>query len=339
MRTRTEKGPKAAQESHRGAGYDGPRRAPTRNSRPAGGRGKGRAVSARAQRLGLGGLAISLVVVVGLVTLRSGANQNGAGVSARPSLGSDLHSLAVDPANPQRLLVGGHENAAISADGGKTWRQAGGLQNADPMGWVINPRDPLTMYIGGHPGFRRSADGGKTWSTDGGDLPGTDVHGLGLDPRHPTILYAYLMGQGIYRSTDAGQHWTSINTEKHVMGPILVDPRRAQTLYIDDAMQGFERSDDGGQTWHVVGLIPGGAAWITQDQQAPNTFYAANGQVLKSSNGGKTWLPVTNGLSGTVSAVAAAPSTSGYLYAAGLENGAARVFHSDDGGAHWRAQN
>src|SRR5215207_4427528 len=91
------------------------------------------------------GIAVAAIVL--------SANPDGQQTSAtdRPYVGGDLHSLAVDPTNPDKLMVGGHEGGAISEDGGKTWRQASGLEGADPMGWVINPRDPSKMYAGGHP--------------------------------------------------------------------------------------------------------------------------------------------------------------------------------------------
>jgi hypothetical protein len=79
------------------------------------------------------------------------------------------------------------------------------------MGCVIDPRDPQKMYIGGHLGFYRSEDGGENFSQDNSGLPGTDVHGLGMDPQYPDTLYAYVAKRGTYRSPDAGESWEARN--------------------------------------------------------------------------------------------------------------------------------
>jgi hypothetical protein len=68
--------------------------------------------------------------------------------SERPYVGGDLHSLAVDPTDPEKVMVGGHDGGAVSEDGGRTWKQASGLEGADPMGWAISPDDPQKMYVG-----------------------------------------------------------------------------------------------------------------------------------------------------------------------------------------------
>ena len=176
----------------------------------------------------------------------------------------------VDPSDPNRVLVGGHQGAAVSADGGTTWRPIDGLAGADPMGLVIDPRDRRLLYAAGHPGFRRSLDGGGTWSDQTGTLPGTDVHGLGMDPRHPDVLYAYVMGQGILQSADRGAHWAVVNTTQSLMGPILVDPRAGTTLYLADSQGGFQESVDGGRTWRQVGSIPNGMAILGQPGPEPS---------------------------------------------------------------------
>jgi hypothetical protein len=147
-----------------------------------------------------GALALLVLVAFAVVVIVSARSGGGDGAY----VGGDLHALAVDPTNPDRVMVGGHEGAAISPDGGESWRQIADLSGADPMGWVINPTDPQRMYAGGHPGFFRSEDGGESWSMDNSGLPGTDVHGLGMDPQNPDTLYAFIAGGGIFRRRELG---------------------------------------------------------------------------------------------------------------------------------------
>lgn len=294
-------------------------------------------------RLLLPALVALLIVAaaVAAVLIATGPTRQQAATSARPYVGGDLHSLAVDPTDPDKVVVGGHDGGAISKNGGKTWRQASGLEGSDPMGWVISSDDPSKMYVGGHPGFYRSEDGGETWTQDNSGLPGTDVHGLGMDPQNPDTLYAYVVDAGLNRSTDAGESWRPVSAEAGVMGPILVDPRNSDTMYISSMQGGFERSTDGGQTWQAVAPFPGDrmVMSISQSWESPDTFYAADGRrVLKSTDGGETWRPAGEDLPG-VAAVAVAPHDPSVVYAGVLEGDTASVFRSGDGGKNWEARN
>ena len=278
----------------------------------------------------------ALAVVAVLWSVNPGGQASGSG--ERPSVGGDLHALAVDPTDPERVMVGGHESAAISEDGGQSWQPIEDLSGADPMGWEINPDDPSKMYAGGHPGFYHSEDGGESWNQDNSGLPGTDIHAMGMDPNNPDTLYAYIVGEGIYRSPDAGESWEPVNTEMGAMGPILVDPQDSDTLYValEDA---FLQSTDGGESWEQVGNIPGGGMWVSQDRQAPDTFYAAGGGVSKSTDGGENWRPVGDGLPQNVSVVAVAQSDPNVVYAGALGEDGALLFRSEDGGESWKAVN
>ena len=284
----------------------------------------------------LGAFALVAIALAAFLYLGSG----GSDAASRPYVGGDLHAMAVDPKNPDRVMVGGHGGAAISGDGGKTWEQAPDLEGADPMGWAIAPTNPQEMYAGGHPGFYRSEDGGETWSQDNSGLPATDVHGLGMDPSNPGTLYASVMGAGLYRTTEAGGSWDLVNAEVGVMGPILVDPRDPRTLRVAGAEGALYRSDDGGKGWEVSGTIPGGmATWISQSLEDPNVLYAANGGVARSTDGGESWRPTDGELPGGVSTVAVAPDDPRTVYAGVLDEEEALVYRSEDGGESWEARN
>ena len=282
-----------------------------------------------------------IALAAGVSYLLSGGSGSGAGPSGEARLGGDFHALAVDPTNPEKVMVGGHEGAAMSDDGGVTWRQIPDLEGSDPMGWVIDPRDPSKMYAGGHPGFLRSENGGESWVMNNSNLPGTDVHALGINPQNPETLYAFIVGRGLYRSPNAGESWELVNAQMGAMGSILVDPQQSDTLYLA-GQDGLESSEDGGVSWRRIGAIPGGMTMsISQDQQEPDTFYAAaGGRVLKSTDGGESWQPTGNeGLPEGISVVAVSPSDPQLLYAGILDGESARVFRSEDGGESWQAQN
>jgi photosystem II stability/assembly factor-like uncharacterized protein len=193
----------------------------------------GKKAAQRRATLLLPGIVAIAIVAIAVTAILLSVNPGGQQITTEhPYVGSHLHSMAVDPTNPEKVMVGGHEGAAMSSDGGKTWQQITDLEGADPMGWVVSPDEPAKMYAGGHPGFYRSEDGGKTWSQDNSGLSGTDVHALGMDPQNPNHLYAYIVGHGVYRSPNAGVSWEPGNSQIGTMGPILVDPQDSDTLYL-----------------------------------------------------------------------------------------------------------
>ncbi|MBA2510191.1 MAG: hypothetical protein H0V28_01795, partial [Rubrobacteraceae bacterium] len=85
--------------------------------------------------------AFAVLAAAVFLSVGSGERSSGTGAGERPVVGGDLHAIAVDSKNPDRVMVGGHEGAAISEDGGKTWEQVPDLEGADPMGWAIDPTD------------------------------------------------------------------------------------------------------------------------------------------------------------------------------------------------------
>jgi xyloglucan-specific exo-beta-1,4-glucanase len=208
------------------------------------------------------------------------------------------------------------------------------------MGWVIDPSEPQKMYAGGHPGFYRSGDGGESWEKENSGLPGTDVHGLGMDLQNPETLYASIVKRGLYQSPDAGRSWELVNARVGTMGPILVDPRDSDTLNLAGE-DGLLRSTNGGESWKQVGEIPGGTATsISQDRESPDTFYVAvAGRVSKSTDGGEGWQTVGEGLPEGVSVVQVAQGDPRIVYAGILSESGVVLFRSEDGGENWEARN
>jgi len=124
-----------------------------------------------------------------------------------------------------------------------------------------------------------------------------------------------------------------VNPAVQTMGPILIGPKDPRTLYLSD-MQNLLRSPDGGRSWQRLGAIPG-AMWIARSADGATFLAAAGGQILKSTDAGRTFA-ATGPAPTAVAAVALADRTGQRLYAAGLDGKRAVVFRSDDGGARWQ---
>jgi hypothetical protein len=256
------------------------------------------------------------------------ASSSGPGV-ASVSVG-DLHSVVVDPTDAGHIFVGGHAAAAETMDGGKTFHSVPGLDQGDPMAWSISP-DGRTHVASGHMGLRTSTDGGKSWADLTANLPYSDVHAVGLDPDHPSNGVAFVVGRGVYATTDSGHHWTSrSNANANLYGPILISP--GGEVMTASGSSGVVRSNDSGRTWTRISPLQ--ASFLSADPTDPGHLYAAGAQPSESVDGGVTWHflgRVPNG----ARAIAVARGIPPTLVAVVPAGDSFRLLRSQDGGASW----
>ncbi len=271
--------------------------------------------------------AVVTMLVVGVVLI--------AGVSTRSSsppsgalVGGDLHSLVVDPANPERLFVGGHQAVSTSSDGGRSWQPVPSLANADAMGWAFTDD---AVWVSGHPGLSRSVDGGRTFQRHNEGLPDTDVHAFGAGAG---AIYGASPSVGMFASTDGGRSWPvrSPGAGQGFFGRILVNPADKDHVVAADARGGVVESSDGGRAWRRLGGPPA-VAWLSRGGTGMEALLASGPQgAARSDDAGRTWTPLE--LPGGALLVEAGP-TPGLLYAAGHEGESAVVWVSRDGGRTW----
>ncbi|MFY9753583.1 MAG: hypothetical protein WAJ92_13140 [Candidatus Acidiferrales bacterium] len=245
---------------------------------------------------------------------------------------------------------------------------------------------PNVFYMGQvNGGVWKSDDYGRTWNPIFDAQPSQSIGAIAVAPSDPNIIYVasgeglqrpdLSVGDGIYKSTDAGKTWTHLGLRDGEQIPALaVDPRDPNRVfaavlghpYGPNAERGVFRSTDGGATWQKVLYKDEntGASDIEMDPANPDTLYAGlwqvrqgpwednneyngtGGGLFKSTDGGTTWRPLTAGLPKNLVQiyVAIAPSQPARLYATvatsdkgdyGSGNGLG-VYRSDDAGEHWQ---
>ena len=222
---------------------------------------------------------------------------------------------------------------------------------------AIDATNPRTVYVGtSGGGVFKSINGGENWNAinNGFQVSFIEVSALVVDPLTPSTIYAATggggyVGLGVFRSTDGGQNWSTINnglTDLTVYS-LVIDPLTPSTLYVGTSEQGIFKTTNGGGSWGQVSSgLPNGPNTIFAlaiDPLTPNTLYAGvfgidNG-IYKSNDGGANWSASNNGLPTPVNAAQALaidPLNPSTLYANVSPWG---IFKSTNGGANWSASN
>jgi photosystem II stability/assembly factor-like uncharacterized protein len=243
------------------------------------------------------------------------------------------------------------------------------------------PGDPNVYYAGGASGgVWKSTDGGIHWRPIFDDQPAQSIGAIAVAPSDPNIVWVgtgetfirsnVSLGDGIYKSTDAGRTWTRMGLERSGrIGRIVIHPRNPDIVlaaalghaYGPQQERGVYRTTDGGRTWQRVLFVDErtGASDLAMDPVDPNNVFAGMWQidiktwgrvsggpgsgVFVSRDGGATWTRLEGrGLPdpplGKI-AVAVAPSDPDRVYAL-IETGErGSLWRSDDGGRNWRVVN
>ncbi|HEY0615179.1 MAG TPA: hypothetical protein VGC96_11080 [Candidatus Elarobacter sp.] len=268
------------------------------------------------------------------------------------------------------------------------WRSIGPFRGGRTVAVTGVPGRPHEFYIGAvNGGIFKSTDAGRTWKPVFDDQPTASIGALAVAASAPDTIYAgsgesrqrpdLAVGDGIYKSTDAGAHWIHLGLrDGQQIGKISVDPHDPNRLlvavlghpYGPNAERGVYRSNDGGATFERVlftdrdtgafdvAIDPSGARtayaslwsarqspWETTEGSSFERTPSGSG-LYKSVDGGTTWARLEGGLPTQAQrvgriAIAIAPSDGKRVYAFADAPKGGGVYRSDDGGATWSAVN
>ncbi len=259
------------------------------------------------------------------------------------------------------------------------WRCIGPHRGGRTVGAVGVPSQPNVFYIGvNNGGVWKTNDFGRTWNPVFDDQPTGSIGDVVVSPSNPNVLYVgsgeglqrpdLSVGDGIYKSIDAGKTWTNVGLKNaQQIGGLAIDPKNENRLFVAalghpygaNEERGVYRTLDGGKTWErvlykdentgaiQVAIDPNNSNIVYADmwagRQGPWENGAWNGKesgLFKSVDGGTTWKKLTTGLPTSEQGLGRigfciAPSDSKHLYAtvdAGKYGG---IYRSDDAGESW----
>lgn len=186
---------------------------------------------------------------------------------------------------------------------------------------------PLVYYAGSASGgIHKTIDGGVTWEAIFDDQPVHSIGDIAVAPSDPSTVWAgtgeacirshISVGEGIFKSTDAGRTWTRMGLEQTGrIGRVVVHPQNPEVVlacalghaYGPQQERGVFRTTDGGKTWERALFVDEntGCSELDMDPTNPRRLFAGMWQVdiktwsresggagsglFTSSDGGTTW--------------------------------------------------
>lgn len=238
------------------------------------------------------------------------------------------------------------------------------------------PGQPYTFYMGTAGGVWKTTNAGQTWDNiSDGFLQTGSIGAIEVAASDPNVVYVgtgqgtlrgnVAVGDGMYKSTDAGKTWKQIGLSKAgQIGRVRVHPRDENLVYaaaignpfVPNEDRGVFRSRDGGKTWEKILYISArtGVSDLAMDLSNPRVLYAAawtgqrkpwtivsgseEGALYKTTDGGDTWNKLSGGLpQGVVGkiGVAVSPANPNRVWAI-VEAAEGGLFRSEDAGKSWK---
>ena len=219
----------------------------------------------------------------------SGLRGHGSGPRWQPGAGGMcLHTILVDPGNPQRIVIAISSAGAFrSDDGGATWKAINqGLRSAhipDPRAEVghcvhriaMHPARPNVLFMQKHWDVMRSDDAGDSWVEVSGDLPTDFGFAIDVHAHEPETIYVAPIKSDrehfpldgklrVYRSRTGGNEWEALT-------------------------KGLPQSDC------YVNVLRNAMAVDSLDSCGVY-FGTTGGQVYASSDAGDNWAPIVRDL-------------------------------------------
>jgi photosystem II stability/assembly factor-like uncharacterized protein len=251
-------------------------------------------------------------------------------IKASPG-GDDYHSLWIAPDDPQRMILGCDQGAAISVDGAISWSSWFNQPTAQFYHVTTDNRFPYRVYgsqqDSGTAAVRSRSDYGeitfRDWSPSGGEESGYIV----VDSTDPNIVY----GGGPFgalrrfnwatrQSFDISPSAIRFHDEKLRFtwtSPLVSSPKDAHVLYF--GAQFVLRSNDQGQSWQAI------SPDLTLRNPSPSAETAREGGSKNDANSSKE-------ARGVVYTIAPSPVRAGEIWA-GTDNGLIQL--TVDDGEHW----
>ncbi len=256
----------------------------------------------------------------------------------------NIFKIAVDPQDPTALYAASDAGLLISLDGGESWSQIKAPELKGTISSIaIHPKDKCAVIVTKSNQLYKTTNCGRDWFQIFYD-PQTDktFTALAIDWFNPNNIYAGTSAGDVYKSVDGGSSWRAIHRENGIaISDIVMHPKDSRIIYFLAAGSGLGKTTNGGVTWELIKKPfqefenARRVSAIALDPINASTIYLASKYgILKSTDAGATWKPLTlSSAPGTVDirALIVHPFNSKFLAYATDKT----LILSTDGGVSW----
>ena len=180
---------------------------------------------------------------------------------------------------------------------------------------LVDPDDAThnTWFTGAASGgIWKTTNGGATWQNLSDQFTNLSVNAMAMAASNSNIIYAgtgesfpggtYLVGNGIWKSTDKGSNWTqlsstALNNNFAYINRLIIDPANPDII-LAATESGIFKTIDGGTSWYQVYSSFRGVEDLVEDPTNFSVLFASeNGiGVLRSADAGENWVVSSSGL-------------------------------------------
>ncbi len=241
--------------------------------------------------------------------------------------------------------------------------------------------DPNTIYLGSASGgVWKTTNAGNNWTPVFDEQPIQNIGSVAICQSNPSIVWvgtgegnprnSVSLGEGIYKSLDAGKTWKCMGLEKtRNIHRVIIDPTNPNIVYAGaignpfsaHAERGVFKTTDGGETWNKILHTndTSGIGDMIMDPSNPNKIFAAMWQhsrtpwslnsggkgsgLYMTLDAGKNWKKL-NGEGGLPTGdygrigIAICHDMPSRIYAL-VESTKSALYKSEDGGSKWEKVN
>ncbi|CUU07928.1 Uncharacterized protein JGI1_01939 [Candidatus Thermokryptus mobilis] len=245
-----------------------------------------------------------------------------------------------------KMIVGADNSLSglfISSDDGNFWIHKG-WGNIKATSIAIEPNSKgEVLYLTAGNGVLKSTDRGETWRIMT-DWRVTEVLRVVIHPENKNEIFI-ATPYGVFKSVDSGWSWEEKNdgikpeetgtTSSTFVSSIVIDRGNPSRILIGTE-DGIYESLNRGERWKALALKGIGIRVLVQSPHNSDVLFAGTESdgIFKSSDGGKSWKKVNDGLTSlTIYTIAFDPKNDKVIYSAGFKTG---ICVSNDGGETWK---